>query len=114
MANFYGSYIGYGSAAGGGGVAGWYGPRGTAFGGYYPNRNTIDYITIANTGGTALDFGDIITAVRGAATMGNGIGGRGICVGGSTDSGQGNGGAPPAGRGAGGWQGAAARPREGG
>ena len=93
MANFYGSYIGYGASAGGAAIAGWYGPRGTAFGGYYPNRNDIDYITIANTGGTALDFGDIITAVRGTESFGNGIGGRGVCVGGSTDSGQGNGGA---------------------
>jgi hypothetical protein len=94
MANFYGQYIGYG----GGGettpaLAGWYGTRGVVMAGYYPNRDTIDYITIATPSATALDFGNCITAVRGAATMGNGIGGRGMCVGGSTDSGQGNGGA---------------------
>ena len=93
MANFYGSYIGYGGGGEAAALAGWYGTRGVVMGGYYPNRDTIDYVTIANIGATALDFGNIITAVRGCGTTGNGIGGRGICVGGSTDSGQGNGGA---------------------
>ena len=92
MANFYGQYIGYGGGGEAAGLAGWYGTRGVAMAGYYPNRDTMDYITIANLG-NALDFGDLITAVRGANTMGNGVGGRGMNVGGSTDSGQGNGGA---------------------
>jgi len=93
MSNFYGQYIGFASnAEAGAALAGWYGTTGVWMAGYYPNRDTIDYITIASNA-DALDFGDCITAVRGANTMGNGIGGRGICVGGSTDSGQGNGGA---------------------
>jgi hypothetical protein len=93
MANFYGSYIGYGSGGETAALAGWYGTRGVIMAGYYPNRDTIDYITIGTPSATALDFGDCITAVRGANTGGNGIGGRGCCVGGSTNSGQGNGGA---------------------
>jgi hypothetical protein len=93
MSNFYGQYIGFSGGGGAAALAGWYGTIGiTGMAGYYPNRNTIDYITIASIG-NALDFGDTITAVRGANTMGNGIGGRGMCVGGSTNSGQGNGGA---------------------
>jgi hypothetical protein len=93
MSNFYGSYIGFGGGGGSTQLAGWYGTIGiTGMGGYYPNRNEMDYITIASEA-DALDFGDLITAVRGVDSMGNGIGGRGISVGGSVDSGQGNGGA---------------------
>lgn len=92
MSNFYGQYIGFSGGGGAAALAGWYGTRYVLLAGYYPNRNTIDYITIASTG-DAQDFGDTITAVRGSNSTGNGIGGRGLCVGGSTDSGQGNGGA---------------------
>ena len=60
--------------------ANWDGVRGLTAGGYTPNFNTIDYITIATTG-NAVDFGDMIVAKRTGAGCTSGNGGRGIFFG---------------------------------
>ena len=72
MSNFYGSYIGFGGGGGSAQLAGWYGTIGiTGMGGYYPNRNEMDYITIA-TQANAIDFGDLTSTSGDGAGVSNG------------------------------------------
>lgn len=84
MSNFFGQYIGFGSGTSG--AAGvWYGTRGVLAGGYSSGTSTsdvIDYVTIQTTGGTANDFGNLISGRRGVCHSSNGTigvisGGRG-------------------------------------
>jgi len=69
----------------------WYGTRGAQGGGHYPTVANIQYITIA-TEGNATDFGASLAngAKRGVAGFSNGGDGRGVFVGGSSDSSAGN------------------------
>ena len=61
----------------------WYGGRGVFMGGYNPNTNTIDYISITSTG-NATDFGDLNHTTRAVAPASGD--GRGLAMGGRSSS----------------------------
>ena len=84
MANFYGSYIGFGAGGAGVGlVGGWQGDRGLNSGGHNQaggGMNTIQYITVSVLGNST-DFGNLTRSTHSPGTCSSGT--RSVCGGGN-------------------------------
>ena len=85
MANFYGSYIGYGASAAGSAGGVYIGGRGLIGGGNYGFLDVIEYTTIASEG-NGINFGDLVTGRYGLSACAGGATAstRGIFMGGET------------------------------
>lgn len=73
MTNFYGQYIGFGSAPSGGAAGVWIGGRGLIAGGSYGYLDVIEYTTIASTG-NGTDFGNLTDGRYGLSGCAGGAG----------------------------------------